>query len=264
MKGARRATRWLELVRRRSGCAVIVAGLAVSGCSGDGGAGGAGASHDDGGGTIADTTADAGVGDVLQKDATEADVQATDTRTPQPDAEGPDSVSTDAVSTDAAATDGGTTDGATTDTSVPIGPNQCSTEVACTNQGTCAPPGTPTGCGMCRKPPNPCKDDSECPAQGAKPGICEHRKQDCTCSGEKLCHAGCADDSDCKTGEACDGAGRCKPASCGASTPCPTFFTCTGGSCTRTPCKASSTCNGGVCVLGACYAEPGKCLLPVP
>ncbi len=181
------------------------------------------------------------------------------------DTSAPDTSTTDTSAPDTSTTDTSAPDTGMTDTGTPdVGANGCTSEQPCKGGGMCFYPGESIGCGICMKPPNPCQSDAACPKVGAKPGVCEYRKSDCTCSGEKLCHAGCLADSDCATGLACDAKGHCSPAACTQAADCPTHFTCAQGSCKRSSCKSSSACPAGHCVKGTCWSSPGFCSFPPP
>ena len=213
-----------------------------------------------------------GNGGGATNDATTADSAATDsaaTDTAATDAGTKDAVSADSGALDAGVSDTGVTDAGSPDAGSPdaivVGPDGCSMEVPCGKGGAmCFSPGQSMGCGICMKPIDSCQQDSDCAAVNGKPAICEYRKTDCTCGGEKLCHVGCAVDSECGVGEACGADHHCGPKPCSAAAPCPANFSCGGVGCARTTCKTSAACPAGICVNSGCFAKPGFCSFPPP
>jgi hypothetical protein len=143
----------------------------------------------------------------------------------------------------------------------PIGPNQCSSEQPC-KKAMCTAPGAFIGCGMCNKAMPGCKSDKECSAK--KNGICVFKKTDCTCDSIKLCHVGCGNDGQCKTGEVCAADHHCKAKSCTTSTDCPKLFACSkSATCQRKNCAKSAECGSAAyCVNKKCYGQPGNCQFP--
>jgi hypothetical protein len=138
-------------------------------------------------------------------------------------------------------------------------PSCCHTTDEC-KAGLCAPPGTPTGCGICFIVEDPCVDDSECDPAGTGQ-ICQ--PVPCACSGEKECVAGCTGATDCGEGETCNGTThRCEPQACAGG--CPGNFRCDAGTCERMTCADDGDCPDGYCVTGSCYGALGDCRLPVP
>jgi hypothetical protein len=144
----------------------------------------------------------------------------------------------------------------------------CRTGADCQDQGAyCAPPGSPTPCGICNMPDQQCSSDDEC--QAANPTtICDVNTAGCGCVPE--CLPGCQGDGQCAAGQICLDA-RCQPAPCDSNTACPPNFACgasggAGRSCQRRPCSTDLDCDApaGYCVEGLCYAELGDCQLPVP
>ena len=132
----------------------------------------------------------------------------------------------------------------------------CGATDTCEDGTTCAPPGTPDGCGICLDAESDCADDAGC-ADGS---ICE--PVHCACDATLQCAPGCTDDS-CAAGEVCTGGDhpRCAAATCDDATPCPDDFDCDDGTCTRRPCEADEVCDG-YCVLGLCHAQLGECRVP--
>lgn len=188
----------------------------------------------------------------------------------------------DAIADDAGATDGGaadavkdeadaglmdTTDAGPTDAGKPdVGEadagndNGCTSEQSCKGGQMCFVPGESIGCGMCQQPPDACQSDLDCATGGGKPKICIWQKNDCTCSGEKLCHDGCTSDNDCAgPWQSCAPDNHCVAKACAANADCPVHFSCAAGSCARVKCKASGDCPGGFCVKGQCYPKKGFC-----
>jgi hypothetical protein len=129
---------------------------------------------------------------------------------------------------------------------------------------TCAPPGTPEGCGICQDVPDPCLSDDACAGSGSNL-ICDPVQ--CGCDDAKACVPGCTAATDCGDGQTCDlTTHRCAATPCegsGAST-CPASFACSGSACARVPCATGDACAGSAyCVGGACYAMAGECRSPV-
>jgi hypothetical protein len=123
-----------------------------------------------------------------------------------------------------------------------------------------APDGTATvtfGCPFCLPPGMLCAADGDCASQGPT-WICVVAT--CTCTKEKSCVAGCASDTDCRTGYSCGADHRCAPSACGAGAPaCPTDFVCGAGqTCQRRPCTDDAECSSA-CVIGKCFDRPGRC-----
>ena len=100
-----------------------------------------------------------------------------------------------------------------------------------------------------------CAVDSDCQTLGPTV-ICEKDP----CCGEMVCGQGCADDSTCGAGFACDASHRCVAAPCQADSGCPTNFVC-AGTCLRRTCTTDADCPG-YCLEGACYDHLGDCTLP--
>ena len=136
-----------------------------------------------------------------------------------------------------------------------MSPQCCSSDRVCGAPLICVPPGAVLGCSACNTNPGNCKIDVDC----STGEIC--RPIDCSCSGEGACAPGCGSNADCTLGEECDTSSahpRCVPASCGATTPCPPDFDCTGRGCTRRSCTDDLVCDG-FCVLFECFATLGAC-----
>lgn len=141
----------------------------------------------------------------------------------------------------------------------------CHTTADCGGSGaTCAPPGTPMGCGICTPDPQGgCAGDADCPS-----GQMCRLGSGCSCSGPRQCVAGCARDADCAEGESCDGLHHCVASACVGDADCPTSFRCSAGVCARRTCGTADTdCDplgGSSCVEGLCYSGLGECRMPVP
>ncbi len=134
----------------------------------------------------------------------------------------------------------------------------CSVDSQCTNGATCAPPGSPQGCGACNTTPGDCLDDSECVGTS----ICEPIQ--CSCDAALQCVPGCLDDGDCPAeGTICDlPSSRCVAAPCALDDECPSNFRCDGSACTRVQCTDDLDCDG-FCVVGSCFSGArGECRLP--
>lgn len=200
------------------------------------------------------------------------------TPTASADAAAVDSGSDAGAALDVAAADAGSVDaymatdatgtgdaGPETTADAGLADGQCTAEKPCTASGAyCKPAGSWDGCGQCKDVETGCKADSEC--QEVPNGICIYKKEDCTCSGTPLCHAGCGLDLDCGEGEVCAPDHRCKPKPCAAGGDCPALFVCAAAkACERQGCVASSECGGGAfCVEGKCFVAPGTCDFPKP
>jgi hypothetical protein len=133
----------------------------------------------------------------------------------------------------------------------------CLKQTDCAQNLTCAPPGTPNGCGACNTTPGSCTADSECTGQK----ICDFIT--CSCTQQKTCVDGC-EARGCSPEAACGADHRCHPKACADASGCPAQFACTGGACVRQTCSSPSGCPGGFCVQGSCYDGKGVCTPPTP
>ncbi len=133
----------------------------------------------------------------------------------------------------------------------------CQASAECQAIGTCAPPGTPFGCGACNNQPDTCTDDASCPADA----VCDPRP--CACSGQRDCRPGCGVNNPCAAGTTCT-AKRCVPLACTSSATCPGTFACLNGQCARRTCTTDLQCGDGFCVDGTCFEGLGECRTPMP
>ncbi|MBL8913817.1 MAG: hypothetical protein JNM17_24150 [Archangium sp.] len=143
-----------------------------------------------------------------------------------------------------------------------VTPLCCSTQAQCpTFPTTCAPPGTPPGCGICDMSPGTCQTDSACGAGF----ICEPRQ--CGCLGQRDCVPGCSANNPCGLGFECNH-NRCTEKECALDNECPPTFECrighVGGFCRRRICTTDQECGDGFCVEGTCFEGLGECRGPVP
>jgi hypothetical protein len=143
-----------------------------------------------------------------------------------------------------------------------LGPGACRGNDDCSSGSGyhCVSPGASAGVGICRAVRMPCTTDSECRTDGGDL-ICDIAVDTCPPI-VKGCVPGCADQSSCADGEACN-AQHCVPIGCDPDTQCPTDFACSDGICRRKTCAADADC-GAFCVNGSCYSMPGVCTQPVP
>ena len=94
-------------------------------------------------------------------------------------------------------------------------------------------------------------------------GICPQGEVCSTGSGAQTedgglaCRPPCGSNDDCNYWEACDtSTGLCGPLSCDK---CPSYLSCTTGSCAPKACNTDSQCPGGFCVDNTCFATLGSC-----
>lgn len=143
-----------------------------------------------------------------------------------------------------------------------VTPACCRSQADCSSfPSTCAPPGTPHGCGVCNVDPSTCTSDSSC-----APGfICEPRT--CGCLGQTDCVPGCGPNNPCDVGSECL-SNRCQPRECMLDGDCPPTFECrvghVAGFCRRRLCTTDLECGDGFCVEGTCFEAIGECRGPVP
>jgi len=76
-----------------------------------------------------------------------------------------------------------------------------------------------------------------------------------------VCALPCQTDLDCTATHKCDGSGHCQARTCAE---CPSYFSCTGGTCVIPSCSTDSDCPGGFCVNGNCSASLGVCQECIP
>ena len=71
-----------------------------------------------------------------------------------------------------------------------------------------------------------------------------------------VCSPPCTSDFDCSPTNQCDSAGHCRARSCAG---CPSFFSCTSGTCIIPSCSTDSDCPGGYCINASCAGSLGVC-----
>src|SRR5439155_21507340 len=124
----------------------------------------------------------------------------------------------------------------------------CATQAQCTNGATtCAPPGTPRGCGACNTQPGDCTTDAQCKSAHGATFVCDPIV--CSCSDQKQCVPGCTNNMQC--GDpllVCDLAtARCVAHPCAGG--CPANSDCSGQTCVPRACASDLECDG-YCVEG--------------
>lgn len=137
----------------------------------------------------------------------------------------------------------------------------CNTQAQCATNTTCAPPGTPPGCGVCNTEMGDCTSDAQCKPRGATL-VCDPIA--CTCTDQRRCVQGCTSDAACGDGTHCDTASaRCVPLACTQDPDCPGNFHCSAShTCERSTCTTDNDCDG-FCVLGQCFGSGrGECRPP--
>lgn len=142
-------------------------------------------------------------------------------------------------------------------------PSCCGKQSECSGAQSCAPPGTPTGCGTCMSDTSSCAIDADC-SPSTTGMIC--KPVQCSCNASVSCQPGCTKNGDCSIdGDVCNTAThRCGAPTCSASSPCPSYFDCVQGSCQRKMCTTDANCPLAYCVSGGCYGGKGTCQYPVP
>jgi hypothetical protein len=156
--------------------------------------------------------------------------------------------------------DGGGADGGV----VTDGGSGCRSASDCPQLQSCLAPGELGGCGACLVPEPTCARDEECAPLGDG-FICDSRPEDCFCSGEKTCRAGCARDAECGEAAFCAPTHRCVPLVCRTDDGCPQHYECRppdNPHCYRKICPRDADCPGGFCVNGLCYPALGTCTPP--
>lgn len=147
----------------------------------------------------------------------------------------------------------------TTDTTLP---GRCRSEADCASGELCTTEDDAL-CGACMTG-EPCASDADCTGGN----VCGGVPPSCPCSpGDPVCTPPCATSDDCDPGDTCD-SGHCVATSCQSDLDCAEHFACDASShtCARALCESDADCAAEVatCVHGACYAQPGTCLAPVP
>jgi Cys-rich repeat protein len=73
-----------------------------------------------------------------------------------------------------------------------------------------------------------------------------------------VCSAPCSTDLDCAPTDRCENGGHCRARTCAE---CPSYLSCTGGTCIVPSCLTDADCSGGYCVDGSCAGSLGVCQL---
>lgn len=145
-------------------------------------------------------------------------------------------------------------------------PTRCRSESDCMQsengpngfeQWTCVGPDEPFRCGPVypEEVPVTCGVDSECDPHK----VC---RADPTIppgwlgSSGMACLAPCSTDAECPATAECESGGHCKARTCPE---CPSYFSCTGGTCVIPQCTTDAECHGGYCVKGSCAGKLGAC-----
>jgi hypothetical protein len=71
-----------------------------------------------------------------------------------------------------------------------------------------------------------------------------------------VCASPCTSDSQCAPTHKCEDAGHCVPRTCAE---CPSYYSCSSGTCVIPDCTTDTDCPGGYCVNGRCGAVLGFC-----
>jgi Cys-rich repeat protein len=103
----------------------------------------------------------------------------------------------------------------------------------------------------------PCTEDSQCGAGQ----VCRHSPYRGWLGPVSfVCSPPCVTDLDCSPTDRCESGGHCRPRSCSE---CPSYLSCTSGSCVIPSCSTDSDCVGGHCVNNRCGGSLGVCRLVV-
>ena len=71
-----------------------------------------------------------------------------------------------------------------------------------------------------------------------------------------VCSAPCSTDLDCAPTDKCESGGHCQARTCAE---CPSYLSCTSGTCVVPGCSTDTDCSGGYCVTGLCAGSLGIC-----
>ena len=73
-----------------------------------------------------------------------------------------------------------------------------------------------------------------------------------------VCASPCVTDHDCFPTDKCESNGHCQARTCAE---CPSYLSCTSGTCVIPSCSTDTDCPGGYCVAGGCSGSLGVCAL---
>ena len=163
-----------------------------------------------------------------------------------------------------------------------LGAGQCRVDSDCTQYENCLSPNQlyhcgPISVGMA------CTDNLQCnglvcsvnPAASDAGHVCAQAvtcTTDSECEGGQVCRKDpkiewlepdtlvcsepCKTNRDCVETDICDDTGHCQARTCGE---CPSYFSCTSGSCVIPNCASDAQCPAGHCVMGRCAGTLGTC-----
>jgi hypothetical protein len=100
-----------------------------------------------------------------------------------------------------------------------------------------------------------CTDDSECGAEQVCRGNPTVPIGWISPTG-RVCSLPCSTDLDCAPTEKCESGGHCQARTCAE---CPSYLSCTNGTCVVSSCSTDANCPGGYCVDGNCAGSLGEC-----
>jgi Cys-rich repeat protein len=133
--------------------------------------------------------------------------------------------------------------------------SQCGAGLVC--RATTVSDGGFSSSGLMCVPAVACTDDSQC-------GVGQVCREDLTVPLGLLgptglvCSPPCSSDLDCIGTNKCESGGHCQARTCAE---CPSYLSCTSGSCVVPSCSTDTDCSGGYCVAGRCAGSLGICRL---
>jgi len=133
--------------------------------------------------------------------------------------------------------------------------SQCGAGLVC--RATPVSDGGFSSSGLMCVPAVACTDDSPC-------GVGQVCREDLTVPLGLLgptglvCSPPCSSDLDCIGTNKCESGGHCQARTCAE---CPSYLSCTSGSCVVPSCSTDTDCSGGYCVAGRCAGSLGVCRL---